>query len=121
MSECLSAKEDSSMKRMKTSHNYHDAWIKAFEFQDKTLVLEIDHCGSYEEGSHGGATVHLFFYDVRNADEIRDHLRTASEVTRYKSYIDEILDIDKTGYREYVLYLANSGSLRIDAERWAET
>jgi len=109
------------MKRMKTIYNYHDAWVKAFEFQDENLVLEIDLCGSYKEGLHGGASVHLFFYDVRNIDEIRNHLNSASGVTRYKNYIDQILDLDRAENRDFILYLANSGSLRIAAREFIET
>ncbi|MHB0936189.1 MAG: hypothetical protein ACYDCO_10160 [Armatimonadota bacterium] len=109
------------MKKVPFRYEYHDALIRSFEVKDgQDLVLEIDLCGHYS-GLHGGGMVHLFFYEVRNIDEVKEHLTSTSSELGNRKYIDEILGLDKNDKQGYTLYLASSGSLRIDAKRVSET
>ena len=80
------------MHRLKTRHSYHDAEILAVEFgADDTLVFCTELCSC--SGSRG-RVVHLSFYAVKNASEVRQFL-TLLEQASERVCIAQIIDFDR--------------------------
>ena len=94
----------------KLKHNYHDATLSEVRFSDTdvTLVVSID--GYWNNQCEERAC--LFFYGVKNLDDIRSVLSAAGEAAQRGSP-DEIIGIAKTGKEEYVVDFARTGSVSI--------
>jgi hypothetical protein len=106
------------MRRLKTRHSYHDAEIRAIEFgAGNDMVFRIALCGC--SGSPG-ATVHLSFYGIQNASEVRQSLITLLDRARERGRIAEILDLARDDDGR-ILVDTDQGPLYFKAKGFTET
>ena len=106
------------MRPLKTKHSYHDANIRAVEFEaaDST-VFEVELCGCSDIP---GATVHLSFHGVRNIEEVRSFIDALVERAEGRPRIAEIVGIVREDDRRILMDL-DRGPLFISARSFMET
>src|SRR5688572_1856895 len=101
------------MRRLKTKHGYHDAEIRAVEFEaDGRVIFEADLCG--------GPTVHLSFYGVKNMPEVRSFIESIMERSKERARIAEIIGLVRSDNQQFLLDL-DQGALYIKAKGFTET
>lgn len=99
------------MKRIRLKHEYHDARLRAVRFGDRTLSLEADLNGHWNNRVPERAV--LTFEVVHNIDEIRQRLQCPEAAAEVKLQ-DEIIGIVKVAKTRYLVDLSRFGPLEID-------
>ena len=106
------------MRRLKTKHAYHDAEIRAVEFEaDHRVVFEAELCGC---SGDLGTTVHLSFHGVKNLNEVRSFIEPIMERAKKRARIAEIIGLVRSGDQRFLLDL-DQGELHITAKGFIET
>lgn len=101
----------------KLKHNYHDGTLCEVRFSGTDITLVVDLDGYWN--NQCAERAYLFFYDVKNFDEIRETLAAIGEAAQCGSP-DEIIGIIKVGADEYLVDLARVGSIVIKCRSLSE-
>jgi hypothetical protein len=105
--------EAADMKRLKLTHGYHDALVRAIRYRDNAdVILDVDLCSCCNP-SLGRAT--LSFLGLRNFAGVHAALEAARHANAKRDYIDEIVGIVRHEGRGYVLNLMTAGAMHADA------
>ncbi len=103
---------------IKTKHLYHDATIRAVEYEEGARVsLEVE---LYGFGDPPGTAVHIIFDGVRNLAEAQRAFSELARESRPMEGIATILGIVRTDNGCFVLDLAE-GEIALDARGFFET
>lgn len=106
------------MRRLKTKHAYHDAEIRAVDFEaGDCVVFEIELCGC--SGS-SGTTVHLSFHDVKNVHEVRSFIEPILGRAKEQGRIAEIIGLLRDDDGRFVMDV-DHGALYIKSKSFTET
>ncbi|MGN6547344.1 MAG: hypothetical protein ACTHK7_19995 [Aureliella sp.] len=105
------------MMQLKLKHGYHEAMISAIRYHDRDIAFDVELCSCCNPAP-GPAT--LWFFDVRNFEQVRGVLEGTRRANRSRQYIDEIDGITRGDERGYSVYLMTSGNLEIDARSISE-
>ena len=106
------------MRRLKTKHSYHDAEVRAVEFEaSDSVVFEVELCGC--SGSPG-TTVHLSFHGVKNMSEVRSFIDSILKRAKEREQVAEIIGLARDDNQRFLIDM-DEGALYIRAKSFTET